>query len=109
MVNDIADALYWLEDVDSPLVLRCTYNVIVKNLLQICIVDEDHIHPLQVHCDLAKFAIYVLFQTYLDQCDAVTSASVIGYIQSHFGHQISSMKFKNILIDLLIEQNNILR
>jgi hypothetical protein len=30
MVNDIADALYWLQDVNSPLVLRCTNNIIAK-------------------------------------------------------------------------------
>jgi len=46
MVNDIADALYWLQVVNSLLALWCTDNIIVKNLLQVCVVDEDHIHPL---------------------------------------------------------------
>ena len=61
MVNDIADALYWLQVVNSLLALWCTDNIIVKNLLQVCVVDEDHIHPLQVHYELAEFATYVLF------------------------------------------------
>jgi hypothetical protein len=65
MVNDIADAPYWLQDVKSPSALQCTYSIISKNLLRFCIVDLDHIHPLQTRYELTKFATYELFRTHL--------------------------------------------
>jgi hypothetical protein len=46
LVNDIADTLYWLQDIESPMHLRCIYNVVARNLLRVCILDEEHNHPL---------------------------------------------------------------
>jgi hypothetical protein len=49
MVNNIADALYWLQEIDSPVPLWCTYNIVVRKLLRVCINDDEHIHPFEAH------------------------------------------------------------
>jgi hypothetical protein len=67
MVNNIADALYWLQEIGSPGPLRCTYNVVGRNLLCVNINDDEHIHPYEAHSKLAIFATLILFQTYFDQ------------------------------------------
>jgi hypothetical protein len=102
MVNDIADALYWLQGINAPLMLRCTYNVLAKNLLHICIVDKLPIHPLVEHFKLAKMASYVMFQTYFGISDADCLELVTEYIQSRYSSsKISTVPFKIFLIDLL--------
>jgi len=40
IVNDDADALYWLQAIDSPMVLQSVSNVLAYHLLRVCIVDE---------------------------------------------------------------------
>jgi hypothetical protein len=60
MVNDIADALYWLKEIDSPVPLRCTYNNVARNRLCVCINDDEHIHPYEAHSQLAIFATLIL-------------------------------------------------
>jgi hypothetical protein len=49
IINDIADALYWLQDVNLLMVLWCTYNVIANNLLHFYIIDEQHRYPFEAH------------------------------------------------------------
>jgi len=49
IINDVADVLYWLHDVNSPMVLWSIYNVLAYHLLHVCTVDEQHIHPSEAH------------------------------------------------------------
>jgi len=104
MVNDIADALYWLQDISSPHLLQCAYNVIAKNLLHSIIVDKDHTNPLESHFQLAKIVTFVLFKTYVGFNDAASLLrAVTEYFQLHWGSRISTAQFQNTLIDLLQE------
>jgi hypothetical protein len=49
IVDDVADFLYWLQDVNSPMHLRCIYNAFATNLLRVCCKNDKHIHPLDAH------------------------------------------------------------
>jgi hypothetical protein len=99
MVNDIADVLYWLQEIDFPVPLQCTYNVVVRNLLRICINDDEHIHPFKAHFQLAIFAMLILFQTYFGQYDITSLASARAYLEAHWGNQMFLNPFKNVLLD----------
>jgi hypothetical protein len=105
MVNDIADALYWLQDFLSPPVLRCTQNVIAKNLLRVCIVDEEHIHPFDAHFKLAIFAVHVLFYTHWNELEI---SAIRIYVEQRWGQEISSVEFKSVLLQAAIDLNCVL-
>jgi hypothetical protein len=60
MVSDIADALYWLQEIDSPISLRCTYNVIARNLLHVCTNGYEYKHPYKTHSQLAIFVTFII-------------------------------------------------
>jgi hypothetical protein len=49
LVDGIADTLCWLQDFNSRMHLQCIYNVVALTLLQVCISDEVHIHPLDAY------------------------------------------------------------
>jgi hypothetical protein len=89
MVNDITDALYWLQEIDSPVSLRCTYNVIARNLLCVCINDGEHIHPYEAHSQLALFATFILLRTYFGQDDSTSLALARAYLEAHWGNRLS--------------------
>jgi hypothetical protein len=59
LVDDIADTMCWLHNINSPMHLRCIYNVVAKNLLRVCIMDEENIHPFDAHHQLAVITTYV--------------------------------------------------
>jgi hypothetical protein len=99
MVNDIADALYWLQEMDSPVPLRCTYNVVARNLIRVCINDDEHIHPFEAHSRLAILATFILLQTYFAQDDCTSLASATAYLEARWGNRLSLNHFKSILID----------
>jgi hypothetical protein len=99
MVNDIADVLYWLQEIDSPVPLRCTYNVMERNLLRVCINDDEHIHRYEAHSQLAIFATLILFRTYFGQDDITSLALARAYLEAHWGKQMSLNPFKNVLLD----------
>jgi hypothetical protein len=102
IVDDVADALYWLQGVFSPPLLRCTHNVITKNLLRVCIVDEEHIHPLEAHFILATIAVHVLFNTHWNELPV---SAIRDYVDLRWGREISSAKFKSVLLQAGIDLN----
>jgi hypothetical protein len=63
IINDVADALYWLQDVYLPMVLRSTYNVLTYHLLHVCILNEQHIHPSDTQFWLAAINVTHYFET----------------------------------------------
>lgn len=105
MVNDIADALYWLQNILSPPLLRCTHNAIAKNLLRVCIVDEDHIHPFDAHFKLAMIAVHVLFNTHWNEVEIST---IRIYVELRWGREISTVKFKDVLLQAAIDLDYLL-
>jgi hypothetical protein len=74
IIDDIADFLYWLQELDLPMHLRCIYNVVARNLLRVCIEDEEHIHPFQAH------HIGNLFRKHLDELPFSVYNRTIGTI-----------------------------
>ena len=102
IVDDIADALYWLQGIFSPPLLRCTHNLISKNLLRVCIVDEEHIHPLEAHFILATIAVHVLFNTHWNELPV---SAIRDYVDLRWGREISSAKFKSVLLQAGIDLN----
>jgi hypothetical protein len=99
MVNDIADALYWLQEIDSPVPLRCTYDIVAKNLLRVCINDDEHIHPYEAHSWLAIFATFILLRTYFSLDDSTSLASARAYLEACWGNRLSVNPFKIVLLD----------
>jgi hypothetical protein len=55
-----------------PVRINHHYYVVARNLLCVCINDDDHIQPYEAHFQLAIFATLILFQTYFSQ-DEITS------------------------------------
>jgi hypothetical protein len=104
MVDDIADALYWSQGIFSPPLLRYTHSVIVKNLLRVCIVDEEHIHPFEAHLKLRMIAIHVLFNTHWNELPVLAIRS---YVELHWGQEISSVGFKRALLQAAIDLNHL--
>jgi len=104
MVDDIADALYWLHGIFSPPLLRCTHSVIAKNLLRVCIVDEEHIHPFEAHLKLGMIAIHVLFNTHWNELPVLAIRS---YVELRWGQEISSVGFKRALLQAAIDLNHL--
>jgi hypothetical protein len=104
MVDDIADALYWLHGIFSPPLLRCTHSVIAKNLLRVCIVDEEHIHPFEAHLKLGMIAIHVLFNTHWNE---LPISAIRSYIELRWGQEISSVGFKRVLLQADIDLNHL--
>ena len=100
LVDDIADALIWLLD-DAPIPLRCTYKVVANNLLRVCIINDDHIHPFEAHFRLTMVASTILIHKYFShEDDAMIEQSVKDYVRLHWGHRISLVPFKSILLDI---------
>ena len=101
LVEDIADTLYWLQEIESPMHLRCIYNVVARNLLRVCILDEEHIHPLDAHRHLAVIATYVLVRTHINPIhDPTILPLVSSYIEFRWGQQIHLVHFKNIISEM---------
>ena len=103
LVDDIADTLYWLQDVNSPVHLRCIYNIVAKNLLRVCILDEAHIHPLDAHYRLALLATYVLIQTHVHPAHDDYNyflTSVPSYFELRWGHRLNLVPFRDIITDI---------
>jgi hypothetical protein len=78
LVDDIADMLCWLRELHSLMPLCCIYNVIALNLKWVYIMDDDHIHPFDVHYTLTVIATYVMAQ--------------VIFLQEHDDHLIPSKK-----------------
>jgi hypothetical protein len=104
MVDDIADALYWLQGIFSPPLLRCTHSVIAKILMRVCIVDEEHIHPFEAHFQLGMIAIHVLFNTHWNE---LPRSAIRSYIELRWGQEISSVGFKRVLLQADIDLNDL--
>ncbi len=101
LVNDIADTLYWLQDIESPMHLRCIYNVVARNLLRVCILDEEHIHPLDAHRRLALIATYVLIRTHIYPAhDPTFLTTISSYLEFRWGQQIRLVHFKDTIKEM---------
>ncbi len=99
IINNIADFLYRLQELDSSIHLRCIYNIVAKNLMRVCIEDEDHIHPFQAHLRLAITSGSILINNHFRQTIIQSLPSVRGYLESQWGERISLIPFKDIIID----------
>jgi hypothetical protein len=108
VVDDVADTLYWLQDVNSPMHLRCVYNVLAKNLLRVGIMDDNHIHPSMAHFQLAVVACFVLISTHLGLSnDQFLLPSIKGYLERRWGDQLTLVPFRNIIIDFYDTLTNV--
>jgi len=106
LVNDIADTLYWLQDIECPMYLQCIYNVIPRNLLRVCILGEEHIPPLDAHRRLALIATYVLIRTNVYPAhvnpahDPTFLTTISSYLEFRWGRKIRFVHFKDVITEM---------
>jgi hypothetical protein len=98
MVNDVADTLYWLQDVNLPMHLCCVYNILAKNLLWFGIMDDDHIHPSLAHFQLEVVSCFVLIMHLGLSNDRFLLPSIKGYLERRWGDQLILVPFRNIIL-----------
>jgi hypothetical protein len=97
IINDIADFLYWLQELYLPMHLRCIYYVVAKNLICVCIEDEDHIHPFQAHHRLMAITYGCVLINYHFWYTIIKSGpSMRGDHESQWGERLSLVPFNNI-------------
>jgi len=72
------------------------------SFLRVCIVDEEHIHPLEAHFILATIAVHVLFNTHWNELPV---SAIRDYVDLRWGREISSAKFKSVLLQAGIDLN----
>jgi hypothetical protein len=109
LVDDIADTLSWLQEINSPMHLRCIYNAVSFNLLRVCILDEAHIHPLDAHYELALIATDILIQTHFP---AEFDGNIIAWVSSHLDfcwghHRLHLVPFSTIIRDIYAYLNEV--
>jgi hypothetical protein len=99
IVNDIADALYWLQATESPAPLRSIYHYISFNLMRVCVIDGSHIHPLEAHYRLALISAVVMLKTIFENCVTQSIEDIKAYFENRWGERLSVVPFKDVILD----------
>jgi hypothetical protein len=105
IVEDIADALCWLRESDSPIHLRCIYNTVAENLSRVCPWSHNHMHPYSAHFNLAVFAGCDIARVFLHgrnlPYNNAVYPAILDYVGNRWGErEIIRIDFKIVLIDL---------
>jgi hypothetical protein len=101
LVDDITDTLYWLQEIESPMHLQCIYNVVARNLLRVCIMDEEHIHPLDAHRQLTLRATHVLVHNHINPAHYGNILPIVSsFLEFCWGQQIHLFNFKSIITEM---------
>jgi len=100
IVNDIAEAMSWLLEVDF---LQCLYGPVAKNLFLVCDwLSPDHINPYDAHLHISLVvANIILYRSFRQEIIGDAMDLIKLHVSERWGERITFAGFRNIIVEIV--------